>query len=123
MKKYIKSLFHTLFSWVFSEEVELMNATIRKTNEIRLVAEYQKKQMDAMVKKLEGTVGSIDVSIDVDDRQRSSSWAVVSVQGQRNFIKFVDLGNRDAEQIRRFLRNFEHQNIDAPPMATKFLRS
>ena len=61
-------------------------------------------------------MGNIDVSVDV--HHRSGSWAVVSLQGTKtDYIKFIDLGNRDMMEIARFLRQYDRANVklDASP--------
>lgn len=35
------------------------------------------------------------------------SWAVVCVEGKYNVVKFIDLSNKEADDVFRFLKNFE----------------
>lgn len=80
-------------------------------------------------KRISKFLDSMDVSVDIqDDRgQRSSSWAVISIQGYRSdFVKFVDLSTRDIMEIERFLRQFDRSNrrptIDCSPRTSDYLR-
>ena len=59
--------------------------------------------------------GKMKVSVDI--HERSPSWAVISLQGERaDYVQFVDLGQRDVRDIQHFLRRFDRKNvaIDAP---------
>jgi hypothetical protein len=71
----------------------------------------------------------MDVSVDVDVNQYgkySRSWAVISLQGLKtDYVKFVDLSDRDIYAIQKFLRQFDtsmNTKIDATPTASTFLR-
>lgn len=64
-----------------------------------------------------------NLDISVDHHIYSKSWAVISIQGKRqDFIKFIDLGEKDIQQISNFLKNFDRTKIDASPEATKLIR-
>lgn len=71
--------------------------------------------------KLANLLQNIDVSVDVHEHSRS--WAVISIQGHNtDYIKFIDLGQADAQHIQHFIRQFDRNvKIDASPTASKFL--
>lgn len=47
---------------------------------------------------------------------RDESWAVICLKGNPEYVKFVDLRNKDVHHIVRMLRDFEGKSmtIDAP---------
>ena len=74
------------------------------------------QEAEVRAERIRKLMGNIDVSVDV--HHRSGSWAVVSLQGAKtDYIKFIDLGNRDMMEIARFLRQYDRANvkIDASP--------
>lgn len=44
------------------------------------------------------------------------SWAVISIQGKPEYVRFVNLSNRDMREIHNYLKQFEGTNrtIDSP---------
>lgn len=44
------------------------------------------------------------------------SWAVISIQGKPEYVKFIDLSRRDALDIHSFIKRYERTNrtIDSP---------
>lgn len=76
--------------WVFAEEV---------------------KELDELHVMLGGRV-----SVSADIHYNTDSWAVISLKGQdRGYIKFINLGRKQINEIARFLRNYENVNVDASP--------
>ena len=90
-----------IFKWVFKKELEtLENQIIKSHNQTIAVSNL---------------LQNIDISVDL--HKYAPSWAVISIQGQKSdYIKFVDLGQRDIIEIQRFLRRFDRskRKIDAP---------
>lgn len=60
----------------------------------------------------------VAADIHISNKGYSRSWAVINIQGKRDFVKFVDLGEKDIREIQNFLRNFDKQrvNADVPPV-------
>ena len=55
--------------------------------------------------------------------ERSSSWAVISIQGKQDYIKFIELGHSDIYEIQGFLRNFDRNvKIDSTPKVSAFIK-
>jgi len=110
-----------LFNWIFEAELYKLNSEILKAKNI---AEKLEQQRNAFNTVLSG----IDVSVDVHeyDHKYSPSWAVISLQGQKtDYIKFIELGQSEINEIALFLRNFELNSsikVDASPIASQFLR-
>lgn len=107
-----------LLKWVFKKELSELEMELSRARNV--VGEVEKQQ-----KKLNKVLSYIDVSVDVHEYNYSPSWAVISLQGQKtDYIKFVDLGQSDINEISKFLRGFERSKnikIDASPIASKFL--
>ena len=57
-----------------------------------------------------------DVSTDVGFRSSDHSWAVICVHGKIDYVKFVDMSQRDIQDIAYFLKKFEYSNrvTDSP---------
>lgn len=118
MKKKIKKFFR----WIFKAELENLETKINEISRLKSYFEIQNTQISKILKKLENTVVSIDVSVDVHETPYAESWAVISIQGKNDFIKFINLGQSDLREIQHFLRQFDRNKIDATPQNTHFLR-
>lgn len=116
MKKLIRQWLRKLFFWLFKEDFERMN---KLESDLKGLIHRQKcatQEAEVHAERIRKLLGNIDVSVDV--HHRSGSWAVVSLQGGKtDYIKFIDLGNRDMMEIARFLRQYDRKNvkIDASP--------
>lgn len=114
-------MIHKLFNWIFKAKLNELSSEIQRAKNIADKTEVQYKVFNKVL-------AGIDVSVDVHefDYKYSPSWAVVSLQGQRaDYIKFVELGQSDINEISRFLRNYERTaniKVDAAPHASQFLR-
>lgn len=117
MKKLIKKI----FEWIFREELDKLNEQIRQ-------AQVSASTCNSYVTHIKNILQNIDVSVDVHeyDHRYSPSWAVISLQGQRtDYIKFMDLGDRELRDIANFLRQFERGRnikIDAHPQTSQLLK-
>lgn len=118
----MKKLFRKLFLYLFREDFKRMEELER---DLRGLIHRQKcatLEAETRAKRINQLIGNIDVSVDV--HQRSGSWAVISLQGQKtDYIKFVDLDQRSLKEISHFLRQFDRQNvkIDANPFDRQML--
>lgn len=66
-------------------------------------------------------LNNLDISVDV--HYRANSWAVISIQGERSdFIKFIDLGRSDINEIYSFLRRYDRTKVDAEPRVYEWLK-
>lgn len=125
MSNKIRMILKKFFLWIFREEI---NGTKEEREEFeRKVKFFERdlKRLDAELfvkyEKLDNMLNNLDIS--VDHHIYSKSWAVISIQGKRqDFIKFIDLGEKDIQQISNFLKNFDRTKIDASPEATKLIR-
>jgi len=95
------------FRWIFRNELESLEQQIEDNACIGDKLQQQYERMNNIFDNL-------DVSVDL--HHHAPSWAVISIQGERtDYIKFVDLGNRDIREIGRFLSMFDRQKVDANP--------
>ncbi|MEB5480963.1 hypothetical protein P8825_15460 [Shouchella clausii] len=76
--------------------------------------EIKNKEVLATSKNL---LKQFNLSVDVRPYE-NQSWAVISIQGKPEYVKFVSLNNSDMRSIRDYIKHFEHTNktIDAPGM-------
>lgn len=108
------------FRWIFKEELQSIQLQMQQIKS--KLSKYESYE-----RRLENIIGNIDVSIDVHDYHKyAKSWAVISLQGSKSdYIKFINLGDSDIVEIKRFLSNFDRNNnikIDASPYSTPLLR-
>jgi hypothetical protein len=57
------------------------------------------------------------VKTDIDCNLRTNSWAVISIEGNRQFVEIYKMPNKDLQSLLEFLRRFDRmnvENIDAP---------
>ena len=98
-----------IFRWIFKKELQsLENQIIKSHNQTITVSNL---------------LQNIDVSVDL--HRHAPSWAVISIQGEKSdYIKFIDLGQRDIIEIQRFLHQFDRskRKIDAPFQEARFLK-
>lgn len=112
----MKKLLRKLFFWLFKEDFQAMEKKCRDLDGLIHRQKCATQEAEFRAERIQKLMGNIDVSVDV--HHRSGSWAVVSLQGAKtDYIKFVDLGNRDMMEIARFLRQYDRANvkIDASP--------
>jgi hypothetical protein len=58
----------------------------------------------------------VKCGVDVHLHQNHSSWAVVCLAGKTEYVNFVRLNDKDARDVRDFLKNFRERNclLDMP---------
>lgn len=107
LKMKLQNFLQNLLRWAFKAELEKLEKQIHQNN-------IQKERIDNLL-------GNLDVSVDV--HRRASSWAVISIQGERSdFIKFFNLGRSDINEIHRFLSRFDRNKVDAEPQIYNMLK-
>lgn len=118
----MKKLLRKLFLYLFKEDFQRMEALERDLKGLIHRQKCATSEAEVRAERIRQLLGNIDVSVDV--HQRSGSWAVVSLQGTKtDYIKFIDLGNRDMMEIARFLRQYDRANVklDASPFDRQML--
>lgn len=57
-----------------------------------------------------------DVGTDIGFKSSDHSWAIICVHGKMDYVKFVDMSQRDIMEIAHFLKRFEYSNrvTDSP---------
>ncbi len=110
----MKKLLKRLFSSIFKEELASLT--------------YLENRLTQRIERMDSLFENMGVSADihVSPHRYSPSWAAISIQGKgMDYIKFIDLGNKEIYQIQKFLRHFERGNvsIDANPQITGFIKS
>ena len=112
----MKKLLRKLFLYLFKEDFQRMEALERDLKGLIHRQKSATSEAEVRAERIRKLLGNIDVSVDV--HHRSGSWAVVSLQGAKtDYIKFIDLGNREMMDIAHFLRQYDRKNvkIDASP--------
>lgn len=116
MKKLLRKLLRKLFLYLFKEDFQRMKALERNLEGLIHRQKCATSLAEVRAERIRKLLGNIDVSVDV--HHLSGSWAVVSLQGGKtDYIKFIDLGDRDIMDIAHFLRQYDRKNvkIDASP--------
>lgn len=113
MRKIIKRF----FAWCFREELSHYNEVISQCEKERILLKEQ-------INRTKNVLSNFDVSVDV--HHHAPSWAVVSLQGGKtDYLKFIDLGDRNIREISQFLSQFDRKNqikIDCSPMEVPYFR-
>ena len=57
-----------------------------------------------------------DVGTDLGFKSSDHSWAVICIHGKMDYVKFVNMSQRDLRSVIDFLKNFEYSNrvTDSP---------
>lgn len=127
IKRFIMKLKIKFKKWIFKEELndikeikewyeEALNK-INNTTERLYDAEIQHKKSQQLLSDCHKFMNSIcDVGTDIGFRSDDHSWAVICIHGKMDYVKFVDMRQKDIQSIVNFLRNFEYSNrvTDSP---------
>ena len=107
MRKIIKRF----WAWCFKEELSRYNKVIAQCEQERILLQEQ-------INRTKNVLSNFDISVDV--HHHAPSWAVISLQGGKtDYLKFIDLGDRNIREISQFLSQFDRRNhikIDCSPM-------
>lgn len=121
MKTFIKKHLKSLFSWIFEEELKKIKIEQELNYHNAIKVRDMISNYTAQEKRIVNLLDNIDVS--VDHHIHSSSWAVISIQGEKSdYIKFVDLGRADIDRIAHFVSQFERIKVDASPEHSKYIK-
>lgn len=122
-----------IFTWIFREQFNNLDTIVIKTNALnqqlateitkaqelqeKLKREYANTHNTRLVvqkdlERLNTVFGNVEVSL---DHGYHDNWAVISVAGEKSdYIRFVDLRDRDIRDLQSFLRQFDRSKIDSP---------
>lgn len=123
----IKTIMNRLKIWLFREELEQLEkaADQYKNANDRLISaadcfmrsHEQCQESDTLLRNCYKMMESlIDVGADIGFHSDDHSWAVVCIKGHPEYVKFIPLDHRNAQDIISFLRHFEYSNrvVDSP---------
>jgi len=103
-----------LFNWIFKAELETLKRNI--SNAEKLTEELLIKK-----EKIDNLLGNIDIS--VDHHLYAPSWAVISIQGKESdYIKFIELGEKDIRDLQLFLQRYDRKKVDSLPRFSKMIK-
>lgn len=130
----MKKLIRKLLCWAFPEIKERLSSMKKDyTEQLNLskqILEGYEEQLKICqdANNLAGHAMNIiklllqNFEVSVDIHEKEGSWAVISLQGEKKtLIKFIDLSDKDIQEIAMFLRNFERRKIDAHPQIKKWM--
>ena len=62
-----------------------------------------------------------NISADINQYE-DHSWAIISIQGKPEYVRFVNLSSQDMRSVHDFLKQFERTNrtVDSPLMFLKY---
>jgi hypothetical protein len=110
----INKMIRKIFKWIFKKELLELNIATHKYNDAFI--NYQTQE-----KRIKNLLDNIDISVDY--HQYSPSWAVISIQGEKqDYIKFIDLGKADIREIASFLKKYDRSKVDAAPQISPFFK-
>lgn len=93
------------------KQIELQKSIEELSREISSVKELNQK----VISQNDFILSQFNISADIYPRE-NHSWAVISIQGKPEYVKFVNLSNRDMRSVHEYLKQFERTNrtIDSP---------
>lgn len=110
-----------LRTWLFKEEIykiesaennyKIAEDAYDKSKEYLNVAKGEYVNSLKMIddcKKMMNSV--IDVGVDVGFHTDDHSWAVVCIKGHPEYVKFLPLSHKSAQEILQFLKRFEYSD-------------
>ena len=103
-----------LKNWLLKDElksIEKIEAEVSQLYRVHaLLSRLPEELKTDTLKLIEEEIGGVAIDI----HQYSPSWAVINIQGEKaNFIKFVDLNDRNIREIQHYFRRFDQQRINA----------
>lgn len=118
MKNWIKNKLISFLGIDFLEQ-KLIQENIKLRNElINIDLKNQKiiEQNNFLIKQF-------NISANINHFE-NHSWAIISIQGKPEYVKFVNLSNQDMRSIHNFLKQFERTNtiIDSPIPFLKYFK-
>lgn len=116
-----------LKNWLFKEEIKEL-AELKKNYEKYMLSfekakaladearDEHRKSHDLLTDCRKFMNSICDVGTDVGFKSTDHSWAVICIHGKMDYVKFVDMSQRDIRSIANFLKNFEYSNrvVDSP---------
>lgn len=110
MKQWIKNKLISYLGISSLEKTLLENnrKLTRKLNELESCNQKIISENDLLVKQF-------NLSVDINHIEKHN-WAVISVQGKPEYVRFIELSNRDIRSLHSFLKQFERTNrtVDSP---------
>lgn len=121
MNRWIKTKIKSILRWAFQEELQSLQNKINEEEKLINFLKQQQEKVEKYNAKFENLFNNLEVS--VDHHQRSNSWAVISLQGnQSDYIKFVDLGEREIREIARFISRYDRSKVDSSPQVSRLIK-
>lgn len=110
MKSWIKSKV-TSFLGLDSLEQKLLEENKRLKFKLKNLEFLNHK----IIEENNSIMKQFNISADIN-HYGNHSWAVISIQGKPEYVKFVNLSNQDMRSVHSFLKQFERTNrtIDSP---------
>lgn len=116
-----------LKNWLFKEEINDIKVikenymkhilSLERAKSLADEARDQHRQSRDLLDDCRKLMNSVcDVGTDIGFKSSDHSWAVICIHGKMDYVKFVDMSQRDIRSIADFLKNFEYSNrvIDSP---------
>lgn len=114
-------------NWLFKEEIKELEElkknydkcmlSFEKARALADKARDEHRNSNELLTDCRKLMNSIcDVGTDIGFKDSEHSWAVICIHGKMDYVKFVDMRQRDIRAIADFLKNFEYSNrvIDSP---------
>lgn len=137
----MKRMLRKFFRWICEAEINELENEIDRTRNVYdraykdmiFIKNLSKELSDLAKKAVQNTqeahfdlikiVNLLQgIQCDVDINDKTSSWGVISLQGKsRCYLKFIDLKDKDLNEIAQFLKGYEKHNIDADPTTRLFM--
>jgi protease II len=96
--------------------IDLLERDMKQENN-KLKSELNKLKSlnEKIIEENNFLIKQFNISADINHYE-NHSWAVISIQGKPEYVKFINLSDQDMRSIHMFLKQFERTNrtIDSP---------
>lgn len=82
---------------------------------VRTEMKFMRSDNEEIIRMNKNLMRQFNLSADIYPKE-NISWAVISIQGKNDYVKFVNLSDKDMQSIHEYLKQFDGTNrtIDTP---------
>lgn len=104
-------------NWIKQKLTSLLGVDLLKQENDNLKSELSRLNSlnEKIIEENNFLIKQFNISADINHYE-NHSWAVISIQGRPEYVKFFNLSNKDIRELHYYLKQFERTNrtIDSP---------
>lgn|SRR5690554_5129422 len=104
-------------NWIKQKLTSLLGIDLLKQENAKLRSELSRLNSlnEKIIEENNFLIKQFNISADINHYE-NHSWAVISIQGRPEYVRFVNLSNKDMRELHYYLKQFERTNrtIDSP---------